>query len=107
MDASQVIEKYEFLCALTGQMRAAAMHEEWDRLVSIERQCSNLVAAMKPLDAQVKLDAAERRRKNQLINKILADDAEIRNLTEARMSQLRGVMRSNLQEQRLLKTYQR
>lgn len=88
-------------------MREAAMHEEWDRLVSIEQQCSELVAAMKPLDAEAKLDGAERQHKNQLISKILADDAEIRNLTQAWMSQLQGIMKSNRQEQRLLQAYGR
>ena len=105
MSASQVIANYELLASLTAQMREAAMHQEWDQLIGIEQQCSKLVAAMKLLDAEVKLDEAERQRRNQLINKALADDAEIRNLTQAWMSQLQGTMKSNRQEQRLLKAY--
>lgn len=105
MNSSQVIANYELLSALTGQMREAAVHGEWDQLVGIEHQCSQLVAAMKPVDAEVKLDEAERQRKIQLINKILADDAEIRNLTQLWMGQLQLSMQSNRQEQRLLQTY--
>lgn len=105
MDTSQVIANYESLSALTGQMREAAMRDEWDRLINIEHQCSELVATMKPLDAEAVLDEAARQHKNQLINKILADDAEIRDRTQAWMSQLQLSMQSNRQEQRLLHAY--
>jgi flagellar protein FliT len=105
MDSSQVIANYEALSALTGQMREAAVGGEWDRLISIEQQCSELVVAMKKLDLEIILDEAAHRHKNQLINKILADDAEIRNHTQAWMSQLQLSMRSNRQEQRLLQAY--
>ncbi len=103
--ASQVIANYESLSALTGQMREAAVHGEWGQLISIEQQRSELVATMKPIDADAKLDEAARQRKNQLISEVLADDGEIRNLTQAWMGQLQLSMQSNLQELRLLKKY--
>lgn len=105
MSPSQVVANYESLSALTGQMREAAEHGNWDELISIEQQRSELVAAVKPLDAEVKLDEAARQRKNQLISIILADDAEIRNLTQAWMGQLQLNMQSDIQELRLLKEY--
>lgn len=105
MNSSQVIANYESLSALTGQMREAAMRGEWDQLINIEHQCSERVAIMKPLDTEVILDAAARQHKNQLINKILADDAEIRNRVQVWMSQLQLSMQSNRQEQRLLHAY--
>jgi flagellar protein FliT len=105
MSALQAIANYELLSALTGQMREAAAHGEWDQLIGIEHQRSELVATMKPIDAGVELDKAARQRKIQLINKILADDAEIRNLTQLWMSQLQLSMQSNRQEQRLLHAY--
>ncbi len=105
MGSAQAIANYELLSALTGQMREAAEHGEWDQLVSIEHQCSKLVAAMKPVDAEVKLDEAAHQRKSQLITKILADDAEIRDLTQIWMGQLQLNMQSNRQEQLLLHAY--
>lgn len=105
MSSSQVIANYESLSALTGQMREAAARGEWDQLIGLEHQCSKLVAAMKPVDAEARLDEAERQLKIQLINKILADDAEIRNLTQVWMSHLQLSMQSNRQEQRLLNAY--
>lgn len=105
MNASQVIANYEALSILSGQMLEAAIGDEWDRLISIEQQYHGLVAATKPLDAEIMLDEAARHRKKQLINKILADDAEIRKRTKAWMSQLQLSMQSNRQEQRLLQAY--
>lgn len=105
MSASQVITNYESLSALTGQMREAAVHGEWDKLVDIEKQCSQQVEAIKPMDATVMLDESARQRKIQLIKKILADDAEIRSRTVAWMGQLQRVMQSNRQEQRLQHAY--
>lgn len=105
MSTSQAIANYELLSALTEQMREAAALGEWDPLISLEHQCSKLVATMKPIDAEAKLDEAERQRKMQLINKILADDAEIRNLTQDWMGQLQLSIQSNLQEQRLQHAY--
>lgn len=105
MSASQVITNYESLSVLTGQMREAAAQGEWDQLVSLEQQCSQHVAIMKPVDAAVKLDEPARQRKIELIKKILADDAEIRNRTEMWTGQLQRIMHSNRQEQRLQQVY--
>lgn len=105
MSAAQVIANYESLAALTEQMHDAALRGEWDPLVTIEEQRGKLIAAMKPLDAEVQLDEAARRRKDELIVQILAGDAEVRRLAEAWMSQLQLSMQSNRQEQLLLNTY--
>jgi len=105
MDPSQVIANYELLSALTVQMLAAAMDDEWDQLISIEQQCGELVSAMKPLDAEVMLDEVTQQHKKQLINAILADQAEIRTYVQAWMQQLQLSIQSNRQEQRLLQAY--
>lgn len=107
MGISQVITNYESLSAITSQMRHAAAQGEWDTLVELELQCSKQVAAMKPVDAATSLDEPTRQRKIQLIKKILADDADIRNRTEVWMAQLQHIMRSNRQEQRLQQAYGR
>jgi flagellar protein FliT len=103
--SSQAIANYESLSALTEQMREAAEQGEWDQLISIEHQCSNLVADMKSIDAEAELDEAARQHKIQLINKILADDAEIRKHTQVWLSELQHTMQSNRQEQRLQHAY--
>ena len=99
------IEDYEFLSSVMEQMHAAAAQGEWDHLVELEKKCSQRVAAIKSQDAATPLDEGIRQRKLELIRKILADDAEIRNLTEPWMGQLQRIMQSAQRERRLLKTY--
>lgn len=105
MSGNQVIANYESLSALTAQMREAAVHGEWDRLIGLEQQCRQHVDAMKQTDASVVLDEPSRQRKARLIKKILAHDADIRSRTVAWMGQLQRIMRSNRQEQRLQQAY--
>jgi len=105
MGSSRAIANYEQLSALTRQMREAAEQGEWDRLISIEHQCSELVITMKAVDAAVTLDDAARHRKDQLIADILADDVEIRKHVQVWMGQLQHNLQSNRQEQLVLKAY--
>ncbi len=105
MNADQVIANYESLSVLTGQMRDAAAQEDWDKLVCIEKRCSHQVDAMKSDDAVAVLDEAARQRKIQLIKKILADDAAIRNCTETWIGQLQRIFQSNQQTRRLQQAY--
>jgi flagellar protein FliT len=105
MSSTQAIANYEFLFTLTGQMRDAAISGEWDHLIDLEQQCSQHVAAMKPIDESTTLDEPARQCKVQLIKKILAHDADIRNRTVTWMGQLQRIMQNNRQEQRLQQAY--
>lgn len=105
MNAPQEITNYESLSLLTAQMREAAMHGEWDRLIQLEQQCSRHVVTMKTANAETELDEPARQRKIQLIKKILVDDADIRSRTEKWMGQLQNIMQSNRHEQRLQQAY--
>lgn len=101
---SLVIEDYQQLSAITGQMRTAAADGEWDRLISLEQECRRKVEELKPRDG-ILSDTAERAQKIALIKKILADDADIRSRTESWMRQLERIMQSTRSEQRLQDTY--
>ncbi len=105
MYSSEVIANYESLSSIMGQMREAAIQGQWDQLFNLEQQCRCHVASIKPADKVAVLDETARQHKVQLIKKILADDAEIRNHTETWMGQLRNIMQSSRQEQRLQQTY--
>ena len=105
MSAQQVIAHYETLAALTGRMHEAASRGDWDALVDIEHQRSDLIATMKPLDAATTLDPDTRQRKQVLIESVLAQDGETRALVEAWMGEYELSMQSNRQELRLLRKY--
>lgn len=100
-----VIENYEFLSSIMGQMCEAATQGEWDHLVELEGQCSQRVKTMKAVDAATPIDESTRLSKVALIKKILADDKEIRSHTEQWMAQLQHLIQSAGQERRLLKAY--
>lgn len=105
MSAADVIRNYESLSSLTARMRDAAANGEWETLISLEQQCSRHVDAMKPADIATTLDEYSRRRKIELIKKILDDDADIRSRTQAWMAQLQRLIQSGQQEQRLHSVY--
>lgn len=99
-----IVEDYQRLSGITEQMRNAAANGEWDRLIELEKRCSQEVAAIKPRDA-VPADAASRKQKADLIRKMLADDKAIREYTDPWMRQLERIMQSTRSEQKLQQTY--
>ena len=101
---SLLLEDYQRLSGITGQMREAAAGGEWDRLIALEKECSRKVEEIKPHDC-VPSNPDERAQKVALLKKILADDADIRNRTESWMEQLQRIMQSARSEQRLQQTY--
>ena len=105
MSSPDVIANYDSLAALTAQMIEAARQGEWDALTTLEQQRSKLVIAMKAADAATQLDPAHHQRKIALIETVMAQDAEIRTLVQAWMSEYELSMQSNAQELRLLRKY--
>lgn len=101
---SLLLEDYQCLSGITGQMRNAAEQGDWDRLVLLEQECKRKVEEIKPRDA-IPASPAERQQKIALLKKILADDAEIRNRTEGWMEQLQRIMHNTRSEQRLQQAY--
>jgi flagellar protein FliT len=101
---SMVIEDYERLSGITGKMREAADAGQWDQLIELEQRCAAEVAAIKPRDV-VPADEAARKRKADLIRKMLADDKAIRDKVDPWMQQLEKIMRSSASEKRLQQSY--
>jgi len=101
---SLLIEDYQRLSGITGQMREAAVGGDWDRLISLEKDCKRKVDEIKPHDV-IPSNPDERAQKLALLKKILADDADIRSRTESWMEQLQRIMQSPRSELRLQQTY--
>jgi len=101
---SSVIDHYRQLSNITSQMRMAANQGEWDKLVELEQQCSQHVALMKQHDL-APLDESIRLQKVTLIQKILADDAAIRDQTLPWMAQLQHMINTSRSEQRVKQAY--
>ncbi len=91
ISSEDVIDVYENVSQLTRQMLAAARSRDWDTLHRLERDCANEASRLR--DGQPpSLSGELRARKVRLLQAILADDREIRNITEPWMEQLSQLM---------------
>ena len=105
MNSHEVISLYETVAGITNQMLAAARNGEWDRLAELESRCASHVETLRQGEPPVPLTGDSRVRKVRIIQKILADDREIRNLTEPWMAQLSRLINSTGTERKLSQAY--
>ncbi len=104
MNAEDVIVAYEDVARIMTEMLTAARSARWEDLVSLEKHCANRVRTLSEQETPVRLPSALRNRKIAMLQQILADDREIRDLTEPWMRQL-SLMMSAVTERRLSATY--
>lgn len=106
MTSAEMIETYEDILCVTAQMLDAARSANWDLLVAREQECRQLVDSLiKVGENKHVLQPQEHKRKVEIIRKVLADDAEIRNLTEPWMQRLQHLMTSVGRERKLHAAY--
>jgi flagellar protein FliT len=104
-DTERLLMAYDRLSHKTGCMLNAAQRGDWEQLVSLEKDCADLVAELSSLETDDELPQTVRTRKLALVRKVLADDAAIRNITEPWMRKLEAMLGANRREQRLLNAY--
>jgi flagellar protein FliT len=75
---NDIIASYEHLANVTSRMREAAVRDDWDSVIALETECAGLYTRLMSVRDEGPQDAASRRRKSELICKVLADDAQIR-----------------------------
>jgi flagellar protein FliT len=105
MNSQEIISLYETVSAITDQMLAAARAGDWDRLIALETHCARHVQTLQDGEQPIPLTGAVRERKVKIIHKILADDREIRDLTEPWMAQLASLINSTSTERKLANAY--
>ena len=105
VDTERLLAIYDSLSRTTGLMLGAAQGGDWERLVSLEKDCADLIARLSQLENEDAMSATLRTRKVALIRKVLADDAAIRAITEPWIQRLEAMLGSNRCEQRLLRSY--
>lgn len=105
MNSQEIISLYEAVSDITDKMLAAARVGDWDRLIQLEEHCASHVQTLRDGEPPEPLTGGLRERKVQIIHKILADDREIRNLTEPWMAQLSALMQNAGVERKLSSAY--
>jgi flagellar protein FliT len=86
--ANEVLSLYAQLRTVTARMRQAAIEEDWDALIELEKQCSEVSCLLVACEDGAPRTAEYRRMKADLIRKVLEDDAEIRQSVNERMAGL-------------------
>jgi flagellar protein FliT len=105
MTGTEIISTYETLSSLTGNMLSAAQKNDWDGLASLEQVCQVHIQKLTALSTLGALSAPQQQRKIEVIRKILADDALIRNLTEPRLADLQKILHGNGQRKSAAAAY--
>lgn len=100
-----VIGIYETMSELTGQMLSAARSRDWEKLVELESRCAGHVRTLQEQEGPLALDGASRDRKVSLIQKILADDRAIRDITTPWLAELSALISSTGNERKLNNAY--
>ena len=88
----EIIAIYEAILTITGRMLKAAQSADWERLITLEHECRGLTKKLMISDENKVLSNDLRQRKQEIIQQILADDAEIRTLTQPWMAQLLNIL---------------
>ena len=91
------ISLYQEMSALSARMVEAARANDWDTLITLERSIAALRNSLLPDDDNGDQSAGELKLKSQLIQRILADDAEVRRHTEPWMEQVRRFLGKDAQ----------
>lgn len=86
-----IIEHYEAIAGASRRMLKAARAGQWDEVSLEEDSCRALIAALKRARATGSTPA-RREQRLALLRSMLADDAEIRELSEPWLQQLEALL---------------
>jgi flagellar protein FliT len=103
--SERIISRWEAALALTRRMLETARRSDWEALVQLERERDQLIEEIRREDVEPLRSAAQRGRRRDVLQAMLALDEEIRALTEDWMRELREILASVNTSQRLNKTY--
>lgn len=85
---AQLISYYEAIEKASGEMLNAARSGDWDEVCKLEGACALLIAQLKHAASTQQLAGDELPLKTQLMQRILLNDAEIRQLAEPWLDEL-------------------
>lgn len=106
MDDMQIINIYEEILATTNKMLDAAQKSEWNALIDLEKQCRELTRKLVENERDLTLNEELQRKKIKIIHQVLDDDAQIRLITEPRMTKLQEMISTHTYKRNLQQAYQ-
>ncbi|AOJ88106.1 flagellar biosynthesis protein FliT [Burkholderia sp. MSMB0856] len=102
---AEYFARYEALAAVSGRMLSAARGAQWSALPELQAEFLRLVDGLKEAHPGVTLDQADLGRKLELIRRILADDAAIRDLASPDVARLSALFEARRSTQVLTDLY--
>lgn len=86
--AGNLLSYYEAIENASLDMLSAARSGDWDRVVKLEGACAVLIARLKHAATEHPMGPSELALKSRIMQRILVNDAEIRNLAEPWLNEL-------------------
>lgn len=100
-----IVALYREVERLTGNMLSAAHQQDWERLMTLEAGCANCIESIKGCAVPVVLSEEARLQKVSLLKSILANDREIRKLTDPWMQRVSQLLETANAECRVRRIY--
>jgi flagellar protein FliT len=90
--AGHLMGCYEAMALASRAMLRAARESDWSTVASLELHCAGLIAELGDGAAAPPLDDAQRRRRLEIVQRLLTEDAEIRNLAQPWLADLQSML---------------
>lgn len=105
MTEQTLINGYESLALIMGQMLHSAKQQHWDQLTDLESFYLDKLQQLRQVEAGMTLSAPTKARKLSIIHRILADDREVKDLSNPWMNKLSCMMHGVSIDARLSRSY--
>lgn len=106
MDHKQIITTYETILIITNKMLTAAEDNEWEKLITLEKECRKLTNKLVINNSDHELSDELLDKKIKIIHQVLANDAKIRLITEPWMANLQNMISTVGRRRNLHHAYQ-
>ncbi|MBL8328405.1 MAG: flagellar protein FliT [Rubrivivax sp.] len=88
----ELLSYYKAIEQASADMLAAARLGDWDQVVKLEGACVLLISQLKEASQAKPLDAETARAKSRILQRIVVNEGELRNLTEPWLPELERMM---------------
>lgn len=103
---TMMLNLYQEVARLSGNMLSAAHQNDWDKMLELEAGCASCIESLKSCPVPEELNAAARQQKVELLKMILANDREIRKLTDPWMQRIGHLLESTARHCDVARAYQ-
>lgn len=102
LQAESPLRYYEALETASADMLDAARDGDWDRVARLEAACALVIGKLRQIAHLNQLNENGRQSKLRILKTILANDAEIRRITEALPAQFESALSPTPEYRRML-----